>query len=219
MVQAVTRTLCRRSWLLMWLALPSAVFAHRLDEYLQATLVAIEPGGVRLEINLTPGVAVADQVLALVDRDRDGLISTNEAADYAALVKRDLVVRLDQRKVELRLTASSFPDPTDLGTGMAIIQMEFSGTPGLLAPGPHQLTLENRHLPAFSVYLFNATQPASAAIRITGQKRNENQSTGAIAFDFHPPPHPFRPVGIVVSLAAFLVLLLAGSWHARRAGS
>ena len=69
MVEAVTRTLCRLALLLALLAFPSAVFAHRLDEYLQATLVAIEPSDVRLQINLTPGVAVAEKVLA-ADRPR-----------------------------------------------------------------------------------------------------------------------------------------------------
>ena len=59
MVEAVTRTLCRLPLLLALLAFPSGVFAHRDDQYLQATLVAIEPDGVRLRINLTPGVAVA----------------------------------------------------------------------------------------------------------------------------------------------------------------
>ena len=74
MVEAVTRTLCRLALLLALLALPSAVFAHRDDQYLQATFVAIEPSGLRLQINLTPGVAVAEQVLAEIDRDRDGAI-------------------------------------------------------------------------------------------------------------------------------------------------
>ena len=68
MVEAVTRRLCRLPLLLALLAFPSAVFAHRDDQYLQATLVAIEPSGVRLQINLTPGVAVAEQVIAEIDR-------------------------------------------------------------------------------------------------------------------------------------------------------
>ena len=55
MVEAVTST-ARLLLLLALLAFPSAVFAHRDDQYLQATLVAIEPSGVRLQINLTPGV-------------------------------------------------------------------------------------------------------------------------------------------------------------------
>jgi hypothetical protein len=189
MVEAVTRTLRRLPLLLALLALPPAVFAHRLDEYLQATLVAIEPGEIRLEINLTPGVAVAQQVLTLIDRDRDDVISANEATAYAKLVKRDLVVRLDGRDAELKLTALNFPDPADLRTGWGIIQMEYSVTPGVLAAGLHKLTLENRHLPALSVYLLNATQPKSASVQISRQRRNENQSKGEIEFDFHPPPH------------------------------
>jgi hypothetical protein len=80
MAEAMSRILCRLPLLLALLALPSAVFAHRDDQYLQATLVAIEPSGVRLQINLTPGVAVAEQVIAEIDRDRDGAISKNEAA-------------------------------------------------------------------------------------------------------------------------------------------
>src|SRR5262249_53406279 len=76
--------------LLPLLAPPPTLFAHRLDEYLQATLVSIEPNAIRLQINLTPGVAVAEPVLARIDLDRDGVISTNEAAAYAEMLKRDL---------------------------------------------------------------------------------------------------------------------------------
>ena len=55
-------------------AAPTA-YAHVLDEYLQSTLVIIEPGDIRLSIHLTPGVEIADQVLAHIDQDRDGTIS------------------------------------------------------------------------------------------------------------------------------------------------
>ena len=93
----MNRTLYGLPLLLALLAFPSAVFAHRDDQYLQATLVDIEPSGVRLQINLTPGMAVAERVLAQIDRDRDGAISKNEAAAYAESLKRDLTVRLDGR--------------------------------------------------------------------------------------------------------------------------
>src|SRR4029434_4531707 len=168
---------------------PPAVFAHRDDQYLQATLVAIEPNGVRLKINLTPGVAVAEQVIAEIDRDRDGAISKNEAAAYAELLKRDLTLRMDGRKLELKLTASEFVPPAELRTGSGTIQMEFFAISFPLAAGHHRLTLENRHLTAMSVYLINAAQPRFAAIQIARQKRNQNQSAGEIEFTFHP----FRP--------------------------
>ena len=188
MAEAVIRTLCHLPLLLALLAFPSAVFAHRDDQYLQATLVAIEPSGVRLQINLTPGVAVAEQVLAQIDRDRDGAISKNEAAAYAKLLKRDLTLRVDGRKLELKLTASEFVPPAELRTGSGTIQMEFSAISGPLAAGPHRLTLENRHLTTMSVYLINAAQPRFATVQISRQKRNENQSAGEIEFTFHPLP-------------------------------
>jgi len=186
MAQAVTRILCHLPLLLALLAVPSAVFAHRDDQYLQATLVAIEPSGVRLQINLTPGVAVAEQVLTQIDRDRDGAISKNEAAAYAELLKRDLTVRMDERKLELQLSATEFVPPAELRTGSATIQMEFSAISGPLAAGAHRLTIENRHLTQMSVYLINAALPKFATVQITRQKRNDNQSAGEIEFSFQP---------------------------------
>jgi hypothetical protein len=165
---------------------PIAVIAHRLDEYLQATLVVVEPDRVRLQINLTPGVSVAEQVLALIDRDRDGVISTNEAAAYCELLKHDLIVRLDQRELKLKLIASYFPGTAELRTGWGFIQMEFSATPARLPAGPHALTIENRHLGGKSVYLVNAAEPATGSVQITKQIRNENQSAGEIQFTFEP---------------------------------
>lgn len=187
MVEAVTRTLCRLPLLLALLALPSNVFAHRDDQYLQATIVAIEPDGVRLQINMTPGIAVAEQVIALIDSD--GAISRNEAPAYAELLKRDLTLRIDGRNLESKLTASEFVPPAELRTGSGIIQVEFAAIFGPLAAGPHRLTFENRHLTKMSVYLINAAKPKFTAVRITSQKRNQNQSAGEIEFTLYP----FRP--------------------------
>jgi hypothetical protein len=64
--------------------------------------------------------------------------------------------------------------------------MEFSAIFSPLATGPHTLTLENRHLTAISVYLINAVKPRLAAVEITRQNRNENQSVGEIEFTINP---------------------------------
>jgi hypothetical protein len=202
--------------LLITLAVPSIAWAHRLDEYLQATLVVVEPDRIRLQINLTPGVAVAEQVIGLMDRNHDGVISTNEAAAYSELLKGDLLLRLDQRILELKPTASFFPELDELRSGMGIIQIELSAATGLLASGTHKLTLENRHLPVVSVYLVNAAQPASSVIQITRQTRNDNQSVGDIQFSFHPPPSSFKAISLVALLLVLLVSVSTGFHQGRK---
>jgi len=190
MVEALTTRQRRVPILLGLLVISTAVFAHRLDEYLQATLVSIEPTGVRFQINLTPGIDVSGKVLIQIDRDNDGKISNEESAAYAELLKRDLTARLDGKELKLKLTASTFPNPAELRNGLGIIQIEFSGIFSSLAAGAHKLAFDNRHLPALSVYLINAAQPKSRAIRIISQKRTDNQSAGEIEFTFHPPGWP-----------------------------
>ena len=170
--------------LLGLIELPLHVFAHRLDEYLQATLVTIEPEALRLQINLTPGVAVAEQVLALIDADRDGVVSTNEAVAYGDKLKRQLIVKLDDRDVELKLAGSNFPPVTELRAGSGIIQVEFVVKVSALSAGPHRMRFENRHMPMIGVYLFNAAQSRLKSVEIQGQKRNKTQSVGEIEFTY-----------------------------------
>jgi hypothetical protein len=205
-----------RYLLLVLLVFPSTVFAHRLDEYLQSTLVEIEPDVIRLKMNLTPGVAIADKVISLIDSNRDGVISTNEVVAYGESLKRDLSVRLDERSLELKLTAVSFPEATELLGGLGIVQLEFSVSPDRLADGMHRLVFENRHLPALSVYLFNAALPKSQLVQVSKQKRNETQSEGEIEFGFHPLMDSSKKVGIGILLAMVSAVVFVGAWRAGR---
>lgn len=172
----------RGAVLLGVLAFPSMVLGHRENEYLQAALVVIEPTEVRLQINLAPGIAVADQVIAAIDRDRNGAISEKEAVAYAEFLKRDLTLRVDGRKAELKLAGSEFMGVEELRNGSAMLQIEFSTGFKRLAAGRHRITLENRHLRKISVYLVNAARPRLTTLQITEQKRNPDQSTAEIAF-------------------------------------
>jgi hypothetical protein len=191
-------------------ALPQGAFAHRLDEYLQAALVAIHPGEIRLQINLTPGVAVADKVLELIDRDSDGVISTNEVQAYAELFNRDLTVRLDHREIKLNLASSYFPTPDELRTGWGFIQLEFRAPSGALPAGRHKITIENRHLQNLSVYLINATLPKSGSIQILSQNRNLTQSNGVIEFNVAQHRKTLGAVGLICSLALLAMISMAG---------
>ena len=84
------------------LVAPAAV-VHPLDEYVQATYITLEPDRVRLDLYLTPGVEVAERVVALIDRDRDGEVSAGESEAYAGTVLRGLSLRVDDRPFPLAL--------------------------------------------------------------------------------------------------------------------
>lgn len=205
--------------LLALLAFPSTVFAHRLDEYLQATLVNIETNSIRLQINLTPGVEVAGPVLALIDLNHDGNISADEAQAYASTVKSSLTLRLDGQALELKVTAADFPPLEELRTGRGIIQLEFSVAPGALAPGSHELAFENRHLTLLSVYLINAALPKTPAVQIIRQIRNGNQSEGRIEFTIHASTATVPGTKRIVPwLILALVALCSGTiiWRGRK---
>jgi len=192
------------SLLLVWSAWPHTALAHRLDEYLQATLVAVEPDGIRLRIDLTPGVTVAGDVLAVVDADGDGAISAAEGAAYAERLRRDLAVRLDGRDVPLALAASDFAGPADLRAGWGTIRLEFAAAPGPLSPGAHRLAIENHHLGGVSAYLVNAVKPKSSAIGITAQKRNDDQSAAEVDFAVRESSG-YAPAVLAAAVPALLI--------------
>ena len=58
--------------------------AHRTDEYLQAARLAIDPARVQIELDLTPGIALADTIVADIDRNHDGSLSADEQRAYGA---------------------------------------------------------------------------------------------------------------------------------------
>jgi hypothetical protein len=86
------------------------VSAHRTDEYLQAARLAIDPGRVQIELDLTPGIALAGTILADIDRNRDGSVSADEQRAYGSLVLSALDLEIDGTRLPLRLDASGFPE-------------------------------------------------------------------------------------------------------------
>src|SRR5919206_4140581 len=110
--------------------------AHPLDEYVQNTYIDLAPGRTTLQLNLTPGVLVAPQVVALIDADGDGEISEAEGEAYANdYVLRDIALEVDGEPQPLTLVDGSFPTPLDMGAGMGTIQLHVAaeapeGVPG-----------------------------------------------------------------------------------------
>ena len=68
------------------LASGAGASAHRYDEFLQATRIGMESDRVRLEMSLTPGIAVAPAAIRAIDIDGDGVFSSVERRAYANAV-------------------------------------------------------------------------------------------------------------------------------------
>jgi hypothetical protein len=164
------------------LVLANDALAHRLDEYLQATRISVATNRIDLSIDLTPGVAIVNQLLAVIDKNRDQRVSEQEVDVYARRVLRDIRIELDEKVLALSLVKTSFPALQEVKQGVGVIRIKATLAVGPLTAGSHVLSLTNTHLRAISVYLVNALVPKDHAIRITSQARDESQRKYRLAF-------------------------------------
>ncbi|HLQ79315.1 MAG TPA: hypothetical protein VK210_18285, partial [Terriglobia bacterium] len=155
--------------------LPQPAAAHRLDEYLQATRISVERNRMDLAIDLTPGVDVAQKVMALIDSNRDGKISDSEGTEYAKSVLSSMSLKLDNRRRLLTLTGSRFPSFLDMSHGEGVIRLQATAAIPATSSGPHELEFVNTHQLDMGVYLINAMVPADKQVRITDQHRDTLQ--------------------------------------------
>ena len=157
------------------LAAGARASAHRLDEYLQAARIAIDPSRVTIELDLTPGLAVAPRVIAEIDTDRDGSISAAETRAYATRVLRDIAVDLDDRPLTLTIVDTEASPVTALNKGDGTIRLRATATVLTPAVGDHRLRYRNTHHADTGAYLANALVPSSDRVGIVSQERDANQ--------------------------------------------
>jgi hypothetical protein len=160
--------------LVVLLALVSPVESHRLDEYLQATRLAFSHDRVVVEIDLTPGVSVAPQIFAMIDRDGDTRVSPIEIEGYARRVLQALSLRIDGRLSPLTLVRAESPTWDEFREGLGTIRVEAFADAALMR-GRHHIVYENAHEPAMGVYLVNALIPSTADVTIGTERRDALQ--------------------------------------------
>jgi hypothetical protein len=170
---------------LLGLSLAGGAAAHRLDEYLQATLIGVTQGGIDVEIHLTPGVAMLPVLMAVIDRDRDGRISPEEAQAYVGRVAREVELRVDGAPAPLSLIESSFPALKAMREGLGVIVIKLRA-----ARSGHALRFENRHLPQVSAYLVNCLAAPSGGLVVRRQQRDEAQRSIEFEYFFGAAPAP-----------------------------
>ena len=194
---------------------PAGAAAHALDEYVQAARLSLTRSGVSLDMDLTPGVQVAAPIVALIDRDQDGVITPVEAASYAARVLEDTVVELDGERVVMTLTRIDVPPSVEMREGMGTIHMSARGIHRVRLNGDARLTFRNNHAPEGSVYLVNALVPDDPTLSVVRQERDRFQRSVQIVYDVQPELS--TQVGwIAFAIATSFGIVLARRPSARR---
>jgi hypothetical protein len=208
-----TGSLFRRSWLGSSFFVLCSLFvsggsisAHRLDEYLLAARIDLQTDGVAIELDLTPGVAVAESIIAAIDRDRDGSLAIEEQDWYARAVVSALLVEVDGESLPLQLRSSTFPEQSALRRGEGMIRLQAGAAHRSLSAGAHQLFFRNAHLEPQSVYLANALVPKSGRVSVAAQRRDGDQSELTIDYAIQPDSS-FASGWLLVCLTATVFLI------------
>lgn len=149
--------------------------AHRIDEYLQATVLSLESNRLHASMRMIPGILVSSSVIAEIDANTDGVFSEEEERAYAQRVLADLSITLDGQGLQPKLVSWNIPQPAQLRDGLGEIHIEYSADLPYGAPN-RSLILANHHLGRTSVYLVNVEVPDDPGIHILAQKRNQQQT-------------------------------------------
>ena len=197
-------------------ALVPELQAHRLDEYLQATRIAVSTEQIVIELDLTPGAAVAASVVAAIDQARDGHASPEEGLAYARRVVAATTLEVDGMRQPLTLLSSEVPNIAAIQAGLGTVRLVIGGGGASSTPGAHELTFRNAHRDDVGVYLINALTPATSRVRITGQRRDVGQRELRLSYDILPHPTARWPPWWTVGIAGGIAVCASGL--ARRHG-
>jgi hypothetical protein len=162
---------------------PVHLDAHRLDEYLQATRLSIAHSRVDLEIDLTPGTAIAERIARDIDLDGDGRFSPTEADAYARGVLATLTLSADSESRPMTLEGQVFPDRAAMLEGVGTIRLRAAATLPSRSAGRHTIEYSNGYQPEASVYLANTLVPDDRRITIDAQDRDPLQRRLTVTYD------------------------------------
>lgn len=209
-IRRVTTTIAT---LAVWIAASAPAYAHRLDEYLQATRLAVDAHRVGIEIDLTPGEAIASEVLSWIDTNRDGRISSDEGDAYARRMLGAVTLSVDGRPAPVTLVDTRFPDVDAMTLGIGVIRLRAVADTRAASGGRHSVSFANTHRPDRSVYLVNALVPDDERIQIGTLQRDRAQHGLRFDYDVTMPAALARTYWM---LTAFAMAALLGVARGRR---
>ncbi|MBS1102845.1 hypothetical protein JK202_07400 [Gluconobacter sp. Dm-62] len=152
-----------------------AASAHRLDEYLQVTMIdlARDHIALHLHLRLVPGVEVAAGVIRQMDTNHDGVLSRAEQETYVYRVTQNLSLSLNGQPLVLTLSAATFSSLTAIREGTGVLDLEFTSSASLRNSSNH-LAYSNRG--TATAWLVNCLLPRDPSLRVVHQRRSRNQS-------------------------------------------
>jgi hypothetical protein len=180
--------------------------AHRRDEYLQAARIGIDPGRVQLELDLTPGIALAQGIVADIDRNRNGSIDADEAQAYCVRVLSEIQLDLDGQPLPLELIARQFPTEPAMFNGEGTIELRLAAQVPALAAGTHRVMYRNVHRTDIGVYLANALVPTSDRVSVIGQARDVDQRALTIEYTLRDDGANWLRWWLVMGLAGAMAI-------------
>jgi len=189
--------------------------AHRRDEYLQAARLAIDPDRVQIALDLTPGIAVAEGVLAEIDHDANRSISAVEARAYSERVLSDIALDVDGVPLRVELVDSAFPTIDTMRRGEGTTRIHAVAPMPRLAVGLHHLRYRNTCRSDIGVYLANALVPASDRVTVAAQRRDVDQRDLIVDYRLRGDRAARVRQGLPVGVTGALVLLVNVWWRLR----
>ena len=157
--------------------------AHRLDEYLQASRLAIDPDRVSIELDLTPGIAIAGVVIRDIDADASGSIDAVEGRAYSQRALKAISLGIDGVPLDLQVVDRAYPSIDAMKEGQGTIRLRFAAVLPRLSSGAHRLQYRNAHRADIGVYLANAMMPATDRIVVNTQHRDVDQREVVIDYE------------------------------------
>ena len=186
--------------------------AHRLDELLQAARIGIAGDRVDLELDLTPGAAVSDRMIAEIDRDGDGSFSNDEQRSFVDRVFTQIKMTADGARLRVTPRSFTFPAAAAFRAGDGVIAIRAAAPMPASSQGAHHLAFQNDYGHDISVYLANALVPETNRVAVTGQERDGVQSRLIIAYDVRDRQPTALPLA---GATALLAAIAVGSRRAR----
>jgi nickel/cobalt transporter (NicO) family protein len=190
----ITPGAVRRSWLrlslllglvavlLAMLAPPGVALAHPLDVYLQATYITVAPTEIVVELDLTPGVLVAPQVLPELDTNGDQQISDAEGQSYVDAVLRNVTLQVDGQSLALAVTKIDMPPYLNIQAGYGTIRVFTAATLADGMTGTHQIAYTNKYAPTGSAYQVNAFVDDGVPVTLGTQNRDDIQQSVTVDY-------------------------------------